>query len=77
MQALLKFGAIVTAIGFLMTAISANELINPSPGVVGADIGTGIGFGFGQVIGGVGVACLVIAFGGLIYQAFSGKHADK
>lgn len=71
MQALLKFGAIVTAIGFIMTAFSANAIVNPDPGVTGADIGSGIGFGFGQVIGWVGVACTAIALISIAVRAFS------
>ncbi|BBF99633.1 MULTISPECIES: hypothetical protein [Pseudonocardia] len=71
MRTLLKFGAIVTAIGFIMTALSGSRIINPDPGMVGADIGSGIGFGFGQMIGWIGVACVAISFIGLSVQAFS------
>lgn len=71
MQKLLKTGSVLTAVGFLMTAFAGRALLDPDPDVIRADIGSGMGFGFGQVIGGVGVACLVTAFAGLIFQAAS------
>lgn len=76
MQALLKFGAIIVAIGFVMTALYANEVTSPDPGVIGADIGSGIGLVFGQLIGWIGVACVASSLIGISIRQVS-RNRDQ